>query len=344
MKIEEHRLETDRHATFYLAAGPEDATPVVFVHGWPELSLSWRGQLPVFGGLGFRAVAPDMRGYGRSTVHAAIDAYGLEQSVADMIELLDHLGAERAVWVGHDWGSPVVWALAQHHPERVHALASLCVPYLPEGLSAESAAAHADRGLYPQDRFPVAQWDYQLFYRENLDAAVAAFEADPAKTVRVLFRAGDPARVDAPSPLASVRARGGWFDGAPAPDVPLDPRVLTAEEAAAYAEALGRNGFRAPSAWYLNSEANREFARRARDGWDLTMPVLFLHGAWDTTCETLRSGLAAPMRARCADLTETVVESGHWMAQERPAEVNAALARWLAAKAPELWRVAPPPA
>ena len=84
----EHVIRSGRHTTFYLADGPADGTPVIFVHGWPELSISWRGQLPVFGGLGFRAVAPDMRGYGRSSVYDAHGDYRLEEITADMIELL----------------------------------------------------------------------------------------------------------------------------------------------------------------------------------------------------------------------------------------------------------------
>ncbi len=66
LALSEHFTRSRRHGTFYLACGEKDATPIVFVHGWPELSISWRGQLPVFGALGFRAIAPDMRGYGRS--------------------------------------------------------------------------------------------------------------------------------------------------------------------------------------------------------------------------------------------------------------------------------------
>jgi len=79
-------------------------------------------------------------------------------------------------------------------------------------------------------------------------------------------------------------------------------------------------------------------AKRAANGGRLAMPVLFLHGAYDYTCETMKSRLAEPMRADCSDLTEVVVKSGHWMAQERPVEVNAALAKWLAAKLPQYWR------
>ena len=109
-----------------------------------------------------------------------------------MIELLDVIGAEKAVWVGHDWGSPVVWSIAQHHPQRCHGVTNLCVPYIPEGFAAESIIPLADRRVYPEDRFPAAQWDYQLFYRENFAAACAGFESNVRATVRTLFRAGDP--------------------------------------------------------------------------------------------------------------------------------------------------------
>jgi len=82
--VTEHVVETDRHRTFYLACGAEDGPLIVFVHGWPELSVSWRHQLPCFASLGFRAIAPDMRGYGRSSVYARHEDYALEHSVADM--------------------------------------------------------------------------------------------------------------------------------------------------------------------------------------------------------------------------------------------------------------------
>src|SRR5437763_16921675 len=96
---------SSRHTTFYLAAGAR-GVPIVFLHGWPELSRTWRRQLHVFGALGFRAVAPDLRGYGRSSIYERHEDYRLELAVADMLELLDALGAEKAVWVGHDWGAP----------------------------------------------------------------------------------------------------------------------------------------------------------------------------------------------------------------------------------------------
>jgi pimeloyl-ACP methyl ester carboxylesterase len=100
-----------------------------------------------------------------------------------------------------------------------------------------------------------------------------------------------------------------------------------------YAAALDRNGFFGPDAWYMNHDANTAFYQSTQTGdannGMLNMPVLFLHGLYDYTCETTESGLADPMRALCPNLTEATLETGHWMAQERPAEVNAHLARWL---------------
>lgn len=335
--ISEHTATTSRHTTFYLECGAAEATPIIFVHGWPELSHSWRHQLPHFAGLGFRTVAPDMRGYGRSSVYPRHEDYALEHSTADMIDLLDALGAARAIWVGHDWGAPVVWAIAQHHPERCHGIANLCVPYIPQGFAPEEIIPLADRTIYPEDKFPAAQWDYMLFYRENFDRARVGFEANIRNTVNALFRGGTPAGKGKPGRLAFIRANGGWFGpGNAAPDLPRDPAVLTEDDENRYAEALTRNGFFGPGSWYTNGAANVAFAARAKANWRLTMPVLFLHAAYDYTCATVDTRLADPMRAYCADLSEATVESGHWMAQEKPTAVNAALAQWMAAKFPAL--------
>jgi pimeloyl-ACP methyl ester carboxylesterase len=335
--ITEHVARSERHTTFYLACGA-DATPIIFVHGWPELAISWRHQLPVFAALGFRCIAPDMRGYGRSSVYGRHDDYALRHSVRDMLELLDTLGAGKAVWVGHDWGSPVVWSLASHHPDRCLAVVNLCVPYIPGGLAPARTVPLVDRTVYPEATFPAGQWEYQLFYQENFDKARSAFEASVPDTVKALFRKGNPAGKGQPSRTALVRRDGGWFGGAAqAPAVPRDADVLTEVDLASYVAALQRNGFFGPDSWYMNHAANMDYAKTARDGGRLSMPVLFMHGEYDYTCETIDSRLAEPMRASCADLTEVVVPSGHWMAQENPVAVNAALARFLAMKLPSAW-------
>ena len=298
----EHVAKSRRHVSFYLTCGRSGATPIIFLHGWPELSISWRHQLPVFAGLGFHTIAPDLRGYGRSSVHPHHEDYALEEAVADMMDLIEAIGLRKAIWVGHDWGSPVVWSIAQHHPERCHGVVSLCVPYIPEGFAPETIIPLSNRKTYPEDHFPAAQWDYQLFYRENFDAARAGFESSVRDTVRVLFQAGDPNGRGKPARTAFIRANLGWFGKANrAPTVPRDSTVLTEEDEHRYVASLERNGFFGPDSWYMNSDANAAFAKRAKKNWHLTMPVLFLHAAYDYVCETIESRLAE----RCGPIVLT---------------------------------------
>lgn len=336
--ITENVARSARHTSFYLAAGPVDGPLVIFIHGWPELSISWRHQLPALGALGFRAIAPDMRGYGRSSVYGTHGAYALEEIVADMIELIDHLGRDKAVWVGHDWGSPAMWSVVSHHPERAHAAASLCVPYW----TIERGIAHlvslVDRRVYPEAEFPVGQWDYMRFYEENFPAATKGFEANVYNTVKALFRKGSPAGKGKPTGTAFIRGKGGWFGGAgEAPDLPHDIDVVSEEDLRAYTAALTRNGFFGPDSWYMNDAANIVYSARAANGGVIDLPALFLAAEYDYTCESIDSPMAEPMRKHCSDLTEVRIASGHWMAQEKPREVNAHLIRWLATKVPGAW-------
>jgi len=332
MDITEHTVRTERHDTFSLACGPQDGPLMIFVHGWPALSIMWRRQLEHFAGLGYRCVAPDMRGYGRSSAPQAREDYALEHIVADMVELLRALGAERAIWVGHDWGSPVVWSVAGHHPELCRAVVNLCVPYFAQGFAPATLIPLVDRNVYPEAKYPAGQWDYQLFYEQDFDGARAAFEADLAATFKALFRSGSAKEKGRPSLTARITRDGGWFGGTGrAPDLPRDPAVMPADDLAEYVAAFERTGFFGPDAWYVNNERNLDYAARVRDGGVLRLPVLFLHATYDTICETVDSRLAEPMRRDCTNLTERVVDAGHWMPQERPDEVNAAIAEWLTA-------------
>jgi pimeloyl-ACP methyl ester carboxylesterase len=212
------------------------------------------------------------------------------------------------------------------------------VPYFARGFAPDTLVPLVDRSVYPEAQYPVGQWDYQLFYEESFDKASAAFEANVRNTVKALFRKGSPSGKGKPSRTAVVRRDGGWFGGTgQAPDVPMDTDVLTEEDARKYAAALEGNGFFGPDSWYMNADRNMAYARTAPEPDRLSLPVLFLHGAYDYTCETIDSRLVEPMRRCCPDLTEVVVQSGHWMAQEKPAAVNAALARFLAMKLPGAW-------
>jgi pimeloyl-ACP methyl ester carboxylesterase len=336
MSITEHTVKTDRHTTFYLADGPDDGPLIIFLHGWPELSISWRHQLSAFAALGFRAIAPDMRGYGRSSVYSRHSDYAQELIVRDMIELLDSLAKEKAVWVGHDWGSPVVWNIASHHPERCYAVANLCVPYYTIERGLDHTLTLLDRKVYPESEYPVGQWDYMRYYEESFDEAIAPMNANVEKFIKLAFRKGNPEGEGKPANTARARSSHGMLGGS-IPDLPRDPDVISEQDLSAYVSALVRNGFFGPSSWYMNHAANAGYANSARDNGYLEMPVLFVAAQYDYVCECTHSRLAEPMRTYCRNLTEETIRSGHWMAQEKPLEVNAALSKWIATHVPQAW-------
>jgi pimeloyl-ACP methyl ester carboxylesterase len=114
-------------STYQLGTGPA----VVFCHGFPDLALGWRHQLRAVADAGFRAIAPDMRGYGGSSCPQAVEAYTLAELTGDLASLLDALEIEKAVFVGHDWGGFVAWAMPVLYPGRVAGIAAACTPYIP---------------------------------------------------------------------------------------------------------------------------------------------------------------------------------------------------------------------
>jgi pimeloyl-ACP methyl ester carboxylesterase len=336
--VESHTVQLGAHQCHYLACGPETGPVIFFVHGWPELSRSWRHQLPVFGALGFRAIAPDMRGYGNSSVYKEHSDYAQEAVVGDLCALQDALGGKPAVWVGHDWGSPSVWNMASHHPDRCVAVASLCIPYASLERGLDHCVNYVDRTLYPQETFPAGQWEYMRFYEENFATATAQFEANSKHAVQLLFRKGDPVGFGQRAATAFTRINNGWFgDAQSAPEMPRDADVVTEEDIAVYAESLQRNGWFGPDSYYMNHARNAEYSGSAVNGGRLTMPTLFIAAQYDSVCETINSTLAEPMRKECDNLTEAVIYSGHWMAQEKPAEVNSVLVRWLAVEVDQFW-------
>jgi pimeloyl-ACP methyl ester carboxylesterase len=314
----EHTVLCGDQRICYLEAGPRDGPLLIFIHGWPELAVSWRHVLPHFAALGFRVVAPDMRGYGRSGVPSAPDAYRQSLLVADMLALLDILGAEKAVWIGHDWGTATVWGMASHHPERCHGVANLCVPYRTIERGVDALVPLVDRSVYPAERHPWGQWAYMRFCQQHFARVTAVLEADQDASIRAIFRRGDPARLGLPSGHVDVFRNHGWFGGADAaPDVPRDEAVLSAGELSCYVEALSRNGFAGPNSYYLNDAANLVYSDSAIDGGRLKMPVLFVAARYDITCEAVASSLAEPMKAHCSRLTTAFFDAG-WETNCRP--------------------------
>jgi pimeloyl-ACP methyl ester carboxylesterase len=326
-------LRNPRHTTCYWQAGPVDGPLMIFLHGWPGIGLMWRAQMEVFASEGWRCVAPDMRGYGGSSAPAEPQAYALRETVGDMVELHDHLGARPAIWIGHDWGSPVAGALAAHHAARARGVVLLSVPYFPEGFALPSLAPLIDRRLYPADQFPDGQWDYFRFYQTHFDQTVSDFDADIPAALASVYRRGNPAAVGQVSPTASITTKGGRYGAAHrALATAPDPALWPPADFDALVEAFLTTGFRPPNAWYLNDDANIAYASAAPDGGRLSQPVLFINGDWDPICDITRTRLGSSMQRACGDLSVTNLEAGHWLPLERKADTAQAIRSWLKTK------------
>lgn len=325
--------------TFYWSAGRPDGPLLIFIHGWPANGETWKPQLLALAALGFHTVAPDTRGYGRSSVPSAPDDYALEHHVQDMLALLKHLGREQAVWIGHDWGAGLVSAFAAQQPQHCVGAVFIAVPYkmLDYGLEGEVALSNFD--IYPKDEYPYAQWDYQAWHREEPKASAEQLHANVPGTLKLLYRKATEENYGKPSFLATIRKNGGWWGGlAAAPDSPFETTLFAQlNDQPAFDRMVAefeKNGFEGPNAYYLNHETNKAYAERAPNNGQLKFPTLFIHAKWDSVCDTTLSRLAEPMREKCDDLTEVVIESGHWVGMEAPEETSEAIIHWISKKLP----------
>src|SRR6478736_1178989 len=157
-----------------LEAGEHGAPVVVLAHGFPELAFSWRHQIPVLAASGYHVLAPDQRGYGGSSRPADIDAYNIVELTADIAGLLDDVGAEQAVLIGHDWGSPVATNFPLFYPDRVRAVVAMSVPPVPR---APAPPTQIWRKIVGDNFF------YILYFQEP-GVADAALGADPRQSMR----------------------------------------------------------------------------------------------------------------------------------------------------------------
>jgi pimeloyl-ACP methyl ester carboxylesterase len=332
-KLTARTFTSPRHVTRYWECGPGDGPLMLFIHGWPEIGLMWRVQLEAFSAEGWRCVAPDMRGYGGSSRPAASDAYRLSEIVQDMVELHDHLGGRPAIWVGHDWGSPVVGAVAAHHRDRSRGAVLVSVPYFPKGFALPNLLPLIDRQLYPVDLHPDGQWDYYRFYLTHFEQTVTDLEADIPATLASLFRPGNPASAGTISPSALITKSGGRYGSAHrAPATSPDPMIWPPSDFDTLVESFRGSGFCPANAWYLNDAVNIAYACAAPDEGRLHQPVLFVNGAWDAICDIDRGRLGEPMRGGCDDLSIANLPAGHWLPLERKTEFAESIRSWLEAK------------
>src|SRR5271154_7282481 len=114
---------------FYEAGPTSDRTPFVLCHGWPEIAFTWRRQIRALSEAGYRAIAPDQRGFGASDCPVATEDYSIEHLTGDLVGLLDHLKIDKAIFVGHDWGGFVIWQMPMRHPVRVAGVVGVNTPH-----------------------------------------------------------------------------------------------------------------------------------------------------------------------------------------------------------------------
>ena len=293
---------------------------VVLCHGFPESWYSWRHQLNALSAAGFRVIAPDMRGYGRSDRPQATDQYTLLHLCGDMVGLLDALGVDRAVIAGHDWGAPVAWHCALLRPDRFRAVVGLSVPFRPRApVAPTSLMPRRDDALF-----------YQLYF-QTPGVAEAEFDRDVRQTVvKLLFgTSGDAPRGAADHGIGMVARNGGILTEMPSPGAL--PAWLSVADIDFYVEEFTRTGFRGGLNWYRNIDRNWELLAPFA-GAQVTVPALYIAGDRDLVVGFRGMDQAiATMAKHVPQLRGTIMlpGCGHWTQQERVSEVNSALIEFL---------------
>ncbi len=291
---------------------------VLLVHGFPESWYSWRHQLPALAAAGYRAVALDVRGYGRSAKPAAPDAYRLLDLVADNAAVVEELGETSAVVVGHDWGATIAATSALLRPDVFRAVGLLSVPYTPPG------------GPRPSEVFAGMGGDEEFYvsYFQEPGRAEAEIEPDVRGWLAgfyAAFSADTMPGPDAPdphfvSPGKTLRER---FPAGP------PPAWLGADDLDVYAGEFERTGLTGALNRYRNMDRDWEdLAGYA--GAPVTQPSLFVGGGRDASTTWLADAIAAyPTTLPGLRGSHILDGCGHWLQQERPEDTNRLLVEWL---------------
>jgi pimeloyl-ACP methyl ester carboxylesterase len=292
---------------------------VVLVHGFPESWYSWRYQLPVLAAAGYRAIAIDVRGYGRSSKPARVEDYRMLLNVADVVGLAQSLGGERVTLIGHDWGAPIVWTSALLRPDLFRGVAGLSVPYAPPTPRVGESPLQRMRALAGKDEF-------YADYFQIPGRAEAEIEEDVRGWLLGFYWCGSGDVVNGPN-IGLVERGKKLRDKFVFPE--QMPRWLSDAELDAYTREFEYSGFFGPLCRYRNVERDWEDLAAFADR-PIELPALFVGGSKDGP-----TIWGAPAIARFGEtlphLTRSVIleGSGHWIQQERPEETNALLLEFL---------------
>jgi pimeloyl-ACP methyl ester carboxylesterase len=304
----------------YYEAGPRQGVPIVFCHGFPELAFSWRHQIAALAAAGRWVIAPDQRGYGLTPGPEAVEAYDMDHLTGDLAGLLDHLGVDKAIFAGHDWGGIVVWAMPLLHPDRVAGVIGLNTPFTPR---LPFDPIEMFRAAYGEDMY--------IVHFQKPGEADAQLGADVEKTIRFFMRLPKGALSEfesRPTERRNLALQDALAKYDPATD---EHQFLAPDELAVFVDAFKRTGFTGGINWYRNFTRNWEKAEalpRRIDG----IPCLMLMAEHDVV---LPPSMTERMPEQIQDLERVLIEgSGHWTQQEKPAEVNAAILDWLDRKFP----------
>jgi pimeloyl-ACP methyl ester carboxylesterase len=283
-------------------------------HGFPELAYARRHQVPALADAGFRAIVPDQRGFGFTDRPEAIDSYDIQHLTDDLAGMLDKLGLEKAVFVGHDWGGSVVWGMALLHPERVAGVIGVNTPFLPRAPMDPIALM---RAAYGEDMY--------IVWFQKPGVADAALDADPGKVLRLFYRRTGMTIAEFDAQPAE-RKNLAFFQ-ALSSDESLWPGKLlhTPEEHAYFLQAFTRTGYTGGVNWYRNFTRNWQIMENVTQ--KVTCPSLMVMAENDIV---LRPSLAEGMDAYVPDLEKHLIKDcGHWTQSEKPAELNRVMVDWL---------------
>jgi pimeloyl-ACP methyl ester carboxylesterase len=294
-------------------AGPR----VLLCHGFPESWYSWRYQLHALAEAGFQAIAPDMRGYGQTEQPKEVEAYDVFQLTGDLVGLVNSLGDQPVVIVGHDWGAWITQAAALLRPDLFRAVALLSVPFLPR-LSISPSA-------WEQQKYPG-----KIFYQQILRApgSEKMFDADVRGTIaRVLYSASGESSTD--KQWKAVMDPSEMATAAAAPATLRKPSFVTEEDIGFFVGEFERSGFVGGLNYYRNVDRNWAMTPFL-DGAKLRQPTLFIAGERDGVLGFWGEEVEA-MERNVPNLRRKLILPGvgHWTQQESPDAVNRALIEFL---------------
>lgn len=311
-------LALDAEGTRIHAVELGEGPLVLLVHGFPESWYSWRHQLPALAAAGYRAVAIDVRGYGRSAKPAAVEEYRMVLHVADNVGVVHALGEREAVIVGHDWGSPIAWTSCLMRPDVFTAVALLSVPYSPYG---STDPLEAYRALGGDEEFYIA-------YFQQPGRAEAEIEPDLRRWLLGFYFS---ASGDAPPPsgggMSLVAPGGKMSDRFQYPE--RMPAWLSPPDLDFYVSEFEHGGLTGPLNRYRNLSRDwRDLAALRR--MPIPQPSLFIGGDRDGPTVWGRGAIEA-FPGTLPGLRRSIVlpGAGHWTQQERADDVNELLVGFL---------------